>query len=93
MLNGALPPFDLDSGTAVIVLRGLTAAALLWVFGACLFVRLVAPRSYERMPAETAAAIGRLLSDQILGGLVCAAVALMCWLVAQAASFADASQT
>ena len=90
MLNGAMPPFDLDSGIAVVVLRGLTTAALLWVFGSCLFVQYVMPRCRDRMPLDAALAVGRRLSSQIVGGLLCAAATLLIWLVVQAAAFKDA---
>ncbi len=90
MLNGAMPPFDLDSGIVVVVARGLTTAALLSVFGGCLFVRFVMPRCQDRMPPDSASEVAHRLSGQIAGGLLCASVALLIWLVVQAAAFADA---
>ncbi|MBV9654514.1 MAG: CopD family protein [Acetobacteraceae bacterium] len=90
MLNGAAPSFEIDGGAALVLLRALTTGALLWVFGASLFVWFVFPRAFSRLPPATAAALGTRLSRLIGGGLIAAAIALTLWLAAQTAVFADA---
>ncbi len=86
-----IPSFEPAGGIALAVAHGLFALALLSVFGTLVFQNLVAPRSFRGAPAALVERFnGRLVAMNLVGSLVCF-VALLAWLLLQAADMADAT--
>jgi putative copper export protein/mono/diheme cytochrome c family protein len=88
VFNGAVPPFDLEGGIALILARALTDTALLSAFGTLVFHAFVLPRALERAPPDTRAVIGRRLLRLTQGSLGLTLLGMVAWLVLQAGNMA-----
>ena len=85
-----LPAFDIDGGILLALTRGVAVAALLSIFGSLTFRVFVAPRVFDRMPAEAARPVKLRLLRLTQLGMVAALLGLSAWLVAQSADMASA---
>jgi putative copper resistance protein D len=88
-----MPSFDLSEsgGIGLVLMRGVTDAVLLMVFGTLVFRVVVAPAAFALLPMAEAAAFRRGLACQ---GRILAATALLAlavWLVLVARSLAEAT--
>lgn len=88
MFNGAVPPFGMEGGIALVLARGLTVVALLSAFGTLVFHIFVLPRALEYAPPDIAAGIERRLLRLVRGGLGLTLVGMAGWLVQQAGNMA-----
>jgi putative copper export protein/mono/diheme cytochrome c family protein len=91
MPDGALPPFGLEGGFGLALLRAGAVASLLSAFGTLVFGVAVAPRAFAGAPAEVTAPAWRALTRLCRISLLAAFACALAWLVAQAAQLADAS--
>lgn len=83
-------PFEVEGGILLALVRALSVAALLSVFGTLMFRNFVAPRVMARMPAETTGKIGARLRLTTQLGVVAGVLAMVAWLVLQAADMDSA---
>ncbi len=90
MGGAAIPAFDLEGGVALALVRGLSVAALLSVFGALLFRAALAPPVLASMQPVDAALFRRRWRFLLWSSWSAALVATLAWLVLQASSMADA---
>ncbi|HLY57715.1 MAG TPA: CopD family protein [Stellaceae bacterium] len=91
MLNGAVPPFDLgDGGVLLAIVRSLSVASLMSVYGVLVFRCLVAPKALDRMSPEIVQVVDRRLWRFAWFSLVLAVAAAIGWLAFQTAVIADA---
>jgi putative copper export protein/mono/diheme cytochrome c family protein len=84
------PSFDLQGGLALALVRGLSVAALLSVFGTLLFRIVVAPRAFARVEVACEAAIKRRLLATAQISIVAGLLATVAWTAMQAGYMADA---
>jgi putative copper export protein/cytochrome c553 len=86
----ALPPFDLQGGVTIALARAVTVTALLSVFGTVVFRTIVAPKTFAGMAQGEVAAAERQLLKLAYASVAFAIGGAALWLVAQAATMADA---
>ena len=91
MSGAALPAFDLEGGLLLALARGLSVAALLSVFGSLLFRAALAPGVLARVEAGETADFERRWRDLFWSSWAVAMLAMLGWLLLQAASMANAS--
>lgn len=92
MLNGALPVFGLDqSGVRLALVRGVTVASLLSLFGALVFRSVVMPSALRGLPALEAAALTVPLRRWTSLTLGVALACLLIWVPLQSGAMAGAS--
>ena len=84
MLNGALPPFDPEGGTALVAARAITDAALMQVFGTALARLAYAGPALPPVLERRLAALLRIAAGVAM-------VAMATWLWLQTADFTDAT--
>ena len=90
-MNGtALPLFTIEGGLALALVRGLSVAGLLSIFGAQLFRAALASPVLAQMNDGEAAMFGRQWLRLARASLVMTVLATLAWLVLEAASLADA---
>lgn len=85
-----LPAFELEGGLGLALVRGLSVAGLLSVFGALLLRAFLAPPVLARMPPRDAASFGRRWSRLFWSSWATAMLATLGWLLLEAGSMADA---
>ena len=81
--------FAIDGGLLLALVRGLSVAGLLSVFGGLIFLVIVAPRALAKMPVGAEKIVMRL-HVPVLASVVAYAMAALLWLVLQTADLADA---
>jgi putative copper resistance protein D len=82
--------FDIDGGLVLALVRSLSVAALLSVFGGLMFQVVVAPRALARIETH-AATIQTRLDRLLMIGVGINLIATLLWLALQAADLADAT--
>lgn len=88
MFNGAVPPFGMEGGIALVLTRGLMDTALLSALGTLVFHAVVLPRALGYAPPDIAAGIERRLLRLVQGSLGLTLLGMACWLVQQAGNMA-----
>ncbi len=86
-----LAHLDPEGGLTLALARGLSVTALLSVFGTLAFRTVVAPRVFERMPADATRRIKAALLRLAWLGLAAELLATLAWLVLQSADMAGAA--
>jgi putative copper export protein/mono/diheme cytochrome c family protein len=86
-----IPAFDIDGGLGLALVRSVSVAALLSVFGTLVFQVFVAPRADVRMAPDTAVRIQRQLLRTSQISVATGIVAILAWLLMQAADMASAA--
>ncbi len=90
-MNGALPSFDLgQTGLLLALVRGLSVASLLSLFGTMAFWCVVAPPALAQQTGTERAALARRLRRWALWSALAATVMLLIWAPFEAAAIAGA---
>ncbi len=85
-----MPPFDLQGGAPLVIVRGAAVAGLLSAFGTLAFRNLVLPKAFARAPAELSASVKQRLLLLAQASVAATILATLAWLVVESASMADA---
>ncbi len=86
-----IPPFDLQGGAPLAIVRGIAVAGLLSTSGTLAFRNLVLPKAFVRAPADLAVSVKRRLLVLAQASVAVTLLALLAWLVFESANMADAN--
>ncbi len=85
-----IPPFDLQGGAPLAIVRGTAVAGMLSTSGTLAFRNLVLPKAFVHAPAALAASVKRWLLVLAQASLAVTLLATLAWLVVESANMADA---